>query len=70
MAPGMVEKFAAAKTPGEKPSSQYLVRGALSFMVSLSPRFELLKLFIMDPTLESVTVESYFQEFPAQDSTF
>lgn len=61
--PGLLEKFTSAKTNEEKNLPQ--ICGAkvyLIFVFSSILRFNLLKLFIMDPTLESVQVETYFTE--------
>ena len=56
----MIEKFAAAKTPAQKPSPWKVEHGTtLQFGLM---RFEMLKLFIMDPSLDSVEVEAYFIE--------
>lgn len=67
--PGMVEKFAAARTPSEKSTTWvyihivvWLVEFGLWYSHKCFPRFELLKQYIMDPTLESVRVEAVYIE--------
>ena len=61
--PGLVEKFAAAKTGPEKwyPQGLSCKRHEIINAHDLS-RFELLKLFIMDPTLQNVEVEAFFMQ--------
>ena len=66
--PGLVEKFAAAKSPQQKPDSYNLGRPVLGnqnlklYRISNleHSRFELLKLFILDPSLDSVEIEAFY----------
>ena len=66
--PGLVEKFAAARTDQEKPRPWIgLAQGLITWLGSFGHlRFENLKQFIMDPTLQSVVVESWFIEHVPQ----
>ena len=52
--PGLVEKFASARTPQEKP------KPLMTLAMLLILRFSLLKAFIMDPTLETIEIEAQF----------